>query len=97
MMKTKKYMERRNNLRNNSPDQLSYLWIQLDQNIEERCSVRKMDKVEPILRVETFVNTYFKEPFDGRLNIDWVKDANGSPLKHTINMTMMRGRIYLIL
>ena len=30
---------------------------------------------EPILRVETFVNSYFKEPFDGGFNIDWVKDA----------------------
>ena len=45
---------------------------------------------EPILRVETFVNTYFKEPFDGGFNIDWVKDSSGIPLRHTINMTMMR-------
>ena len=78
---------------NNSPDQLSYLWIQLDQNIRKK-DAPALEKngqgAEPILRVETFVNTYFKEPFDGGFNIDWVKDANGSPLKYTINMTMMR-------
>jgi hypothetical protein len=31
-----------------------------------------------------------KDPFDGGFNIEEVKDANGSPLKYTINSTMMR-------
>jgi hypothetical protein len=78
---------------NNSPDDLSYLWIQLDQNIRKKDAPaleKNGEGSEPILRVETFVNTYFKEPFDGGFNIDWVKDANGIPLKHMINMTMMR-------
>ena len=78
---------------NNSADDLSYLWIQLDQNIRKKDAPaleKNGEGAEPILRVETFVNTFFKEPFDGGFNIDWVKDANGVPLKHTINMTMMR-------
>ena len=78
---------------NNSPDELSYLWIQLDQNIRKKDAPaleKNGEGAEPILRVETFVNTFFKEPFDGGFNIDWVKDSNGAPLRYTINMTMMR-------
>ena len=78
---------------NNSPDELSYLWIQLDQNIRKKDAPaleKNGEGAEPILRVETFVNTFFKEPFDGGFNIDWVKDVNGIPLRYTINMTMMR-------
>ena len=78
---------------NNSPDDLSYLWVQLDQNIRKKDAPaleKNGEGAEPILRVETFVNTFFKEPFDGGFNINWVKDASGTPLKHTINMTMMR-------
>jgi hypothetical protein len=78
---------------NNSPDELSYLWIQLDQNIRKKDAPaleKNGEGAEPILRVETFVNSFFKEPFDGGFNIEWVRDANGSSLKHTINMTMMR-------
>lgn len=78
---------------NNSPDALRYLWVQLDQNIRKKDAPaleKNGEGAEPILRVETFVNDYFKEPFDGGFNIDWVKDANGMPMKYTINMTMMR-------
>jgi hypothetical protein len=78
---------------NNSPDDLSYLWIQLDQNIRKKDAPalkKNGEGAEPILRVETFVNTFLKEPFDGGFNIDWVKDSNGVSLKHIINMTMMR-------
>ena len=78
---------------NNSPDELNYLWIQLDQNIRKKDAPaleKNGEGAEPILRVETFVNSFFKEPFDGGFNIEWVRDANGSSLKHTINMTMMR-------
>ena len=47
---------------NNSPDELSYLWIQLDQNIRKKDApaLKNGEGVEPILRVETFVNTFFK-------------------------------------
>ena len=78
---------------NNSPDDLSYLWIQLDQNIRKKDAPaleKNGEGAEPILRVETFVNTFFKEPFDGGFNIEWVKDASGIPLRYTVNMTMMR-------
>ena len=47
---------------NNSPDDLSYLWIQLDQNIRKKDAPaleKNGEGAEPILRVETFVNTFF--------------------------------------
>ena len=78
---------------NNSPDELPYLWVQLDQNIRKKDAPaleKNGEGAEPILRVESFVNNYFKEPFDGGFNIEWVKDANQNPLPYTINMTMMR-------
>ena len=91
--KKKIYGEEEITYTNNSPDDLSYLWVQLDQNIRKKDAPaleKNGEGAEPILRVETFVNSYFKEPFDGGFNIDWVKDDNGISLKHTINMTMMR-------
>lgn len=78
---------------NNSPDELPYLWVQLDQNIRKKDAPaleKNGEGAEPILRVESFVNNYFKEPFDGGFNIEWVKDVNQNPLPYTINMTMMR-------
>ncbi len=78
---------------NNSPDVLKYLWVQLDQNMRAQDSktplsegggVRKMD------RASSFVKNYLSETFDGGFNIVHVKDANGKPLEHMINRTMMR-------
>ena len=46
---------------NNSPDDLSYLWVQLDQNIRKKDAPaleKNGEGAEPILRVETFVNTF---------------------------------------
>ena len=49
---------------NNSSDDLSYFWIQLDQNIRKKHAPaleKNGEGAEPIIRVETFVNTFFKE------------------------------------
>lgn len=78
---------------NNSPDILSYLWVQLDQNVREKNS--KSPLIEPSStssanQVQTFVSTYMDEPFDGGFNIMEVKDSKGKNLEHTINQTMMR-------
>lgn len=77
--------------KNNSPDELSYLWVQLDQNvrshqsdaykirenkIEEELSVRALERIQP--------------DFDGGFKIEQVKDQSGKDLKYIINNTMMR-------
>ncbi|MER2996581.1 M1 family metallopeptidase [Pontibacter populi] len=77
---------------NNSPDVLTYLWLQLDQNIFEPNSMANAtrtgnlnDRV-PIQAVEYMT----REKFDGGFKIRTVKDRNGKALKYTINNTMMR-------
>ena len=78
---------------NNSPDALSYLWMQLDQNIRKK-DAPALEKngsgVPPLMQPQNFVKNYMDSPFDGGFNIESVKDAQGRPLHHMINMTMMR-------
>jgi len=76
---------------NNSPDNLEYLWLQLDQNmraldsdtykvrtssISDKMSLRSLKRLD--------------HNFDGGFKIDHVKNEDGSDLSHTINKTMMR-------
>ena len=78
---------------NNSPDALEYLWVQLDQNVRARDSKSPLinaDGASPAELASSFVSKYMGEGFDGGFKIEWVKDANGKPLPHTINRTMMR-------
>ncbi|MEM7381086.1 MAG: M1 family metallopeptidase, partial [Bacteroidota bacterium] len=78
---------------NNSPDNLEFLWVQLDQNVRAKDSkspLRNGGGVPLAYRTSTFTNQYLTEAFDGGFNIEWVKDANGKPMSHTINQTMMR-------
>jgi len=78
---------------NNSPDELSYLWLQLDQNIRKKDAPaleKNTSSFAAVENVESFVEETFKEPFDGGFNIQYVKDSNGKPLRHVINQTMMR-------
>lgn len=80
---------------NNSKDHLEYLWVQLDQNM------RAPDSKTPLARPESLGNTAFNGPKtftknnlkkrkDFGFNIEAVKNADGSPLSHMINRTMMR-------
>nr|WP_297917273.1 M1 family metallopeptidase [uncultured Allomuricauda sp.] len=78
---------------NNSPDDLEFLWVQLDQNVRAKDSkspLRNGNGVNFAYTAGNFAQAYVTEPFDGGFNIDFVKDANGKPLSHTINQTMMR-------
>ncbi|MGA1776000.1 MAG: M1 family metallopeptidase [Flavobacteriaceae bacterium] len=78
---------------NNSPDQLPYLWLQLDQNIRKKDSpaLEKNGAGSSLTeRPSSFVSNYVKDPFDGGFNIDWVVDAQNKPLPYKINQTMMR-------
>jgi hypothetical protein len=78
---------------NNSPDTLSYLWLQLDQNRFRKDSDDQMTRTAPgeldkmpLAMVEALINRSDKFGF----NITAVKDASGAPLPHTIVRTMMR-------
>ncbi len=76
---------------NNSPDPLTYLWIQLDQNRRAKNSDTykiSQNKLGDSLSFSQFKNL---EPwFDGGFKIDYVKDGGNTDLDYTINQTMMR-------
>ncbi|MES2316352.1 MAG: aminopeptidase, partial [Pseudomonadota bacterium] len=86
---------------NNSPDTLSYLWLQLDQNIfrpdsDARTSATvasreawaKGRSEEDGMRFETMRSLLENRSFDGGFTIGAVKGADGQPLRYTINKTM---------
>ena len=79
---------------NNSPDNLSYLWLQLDENehssvnnsgYQTSNNMQKTVTLEEIDRLQT--GKLDKEYGD---NITKVTTALGAPLKYSINKTMMR-------
>jgi len=78
---------------NNSPEDLEYLWVQLDQNQNAKDSKSKLvesQKMDPAYKPDAFSRRYLEEGFSGGFNIEYVQDANGKPIKYTINQTMMR-------
>lgn len=78
---------------NNSPENLEYLWIQLDQNQNARNSKSPLadsQKMDKAMTPGGFSKRFMEEDFDGGFNIEYVKDASGKPMKYTINQTMMR-------
>lgn len=78
---------------NNSPDELKYLWVQLDQNMRAKDSKSPLiatESMAPVNLPSKFVSEYMSEPFDGGFNIEEVNDAKGKPIMYTINQTMMR-------
>lgn len=77
--------------KNNSPDELRYLWLQLDQNVRshesdtykirqnglnDEMSISSLNRIDP--------------SFDGGFKIEKVVGKSGKALKYTINKTMMR-------
>ncbi|WP_204346731.1 M1 family metallopeptidase [Psychroserpens algicola] len=78
---------------NNSPDELSYLWVQLDQNVRTKELPRKSittDRLIPAVSPSNFTSTYMEHEFDGGFHIEKVTTTDGKPLSFTINQTMMR-------
>lgn len=78
---------------NNSPDPLTYLWLQLDQNILDRESdtyKTATGKIEERMS-SSELNAQFDRSFDGGHKIQYVRDATTNrPLPYTIVKTMMR-------
>lgn len=77
---------------NNSKDELSYLWVQLDQNVRAKDSKTpdiQPNKITKSISKKRFERS-FSDPFDGGFNITAVSNIDGSNLSNTINQTMMR-------
>lgn len=78
---------------NNSPENLEYLWVQLEQNIERpdsKTPLVESQNIDKAITADRFVKKYMDKPFPGGFNIDYVKDAKGKEMSYTINQTMMR-------
>ncbi|MCB9447840.1 MAG: M1 family metallopeptidase [Flavobacteriales bacterium] len=77
---------------NNSPDQLRYLWLQLDQNVRAKdadaISIRTGSLPDHMTLSQA--RWFLDSDFDGGFKIQEVKDKNGKNLSYTINRTMMR-------
>ena len=73
---------------------MTYLWVQLDQNIREKGSLTSktstMQFPESDLRVNSYYLKQFFNDFDGGFKLEYVKDIKGQNLKYTVNYTMMR-------
>ncbi len=77
---------------NNSPQDLEFLWVQLDQNVRSKDSkalLRDDMGVAMAYTTDEFATTFIA-PFDGGYHLEWVRDSSGKPLSHTVNFTMMR-------
>ena len=84
---------------NNSPDSLTYLWLQLDQNRFEQDSDYKLISTPGMKRAanssakQTFKGfraSVEREQHNGGFSIIKVTGSNDKPLKYIINKTMMR-------
>jgi hypothetical protein len=76
---------------NNSPDQLEYLWLQLDQNIYAENSDTRLIEVE---KMENFQNIgdvkrrFFY--YEGGFKVQSIQTTSGEDMQYFINKTMMR-------
>ena len=87
---------------NNSPDELNYIWMQLDQNVRAKDSDTykiatgtMRDKMSlSSMKAGSVLGDDDASPilneFDGGFKIDKVMTKGGRKLKHIINKTMMR-------
>ncbi|MEH6436490.1 M1 family metallopeptidase [Massilia sp. DD77] len=86
---------------NNSPDTLSYLWVQLDQNMFRPDSDNRNIATLPSrdawqargndgVKFEALRFQLASRTFDGGIQVHSVLDSSGRKLAHTINKTMMR-------
>ncbi|MBP6793596.1 MAG: M1 family metallopeptidase, partial [Saprospiraceae bacterium] len=78
--------------KNNSPDVLPFIWLQLDQNqMAENSQTYELNshKLDPKMTAGSIAA--IDHTFDGGFKLEYVKDnLTGADLKKTINYTMMR-------
>ena len=77
---------------NESPDDLSYLWLQLDQNVRALDSDTHHTSKESLSEngVSSRTISRLTPSFDGGFKIEGVTNSSGQKMKYTINKTMMR-------
>jgi hypothetical protein len=79
---------------NNSPETLTYLWLQLDQNLLQTDGIKDKtttNQVKDSVPTRQFARAVHGYDYEGGYKIKSVKDAaTGKDLSHTINFTMMR-------
>jgi hypothetical protein len=77
---------------NNSPDNLEYVWVQLDQNVRKKGALSVATRSSSLKRQTSYPNEYydFVNAYEGGFNLLKVVDKKGRVLKYTINETMMR-------
>ena len=78
---------------NNSPDNLKYLWVQLDQNVRAKNSHGQLTSTSTMdedMRFSTIKRMHDRMNFDGGFKIEHVRDGSGKNLNYTVNETMMR-------
>ena len=79
---------------NNSPDNLNYLWVQLDQNVRQKNALgtqvgtRRMRDSIAAKSMMRYTDDY--SGYDGGFKIEAIKDVAGKDLHHVIIETMMR-------
>ncbi len=82
--------------KNNSPDTLTYLWLQLDQNIWSPDSLTTATNLSPAdlhqnkMSFPTLERLSFLPGFAGGYKIKSVKNDGGDSLRYTVQNTMMR-------
>ena len=77
---------------NNSKDQLTYLWVQLDQNMranDSKTPLSKSTSINLYMSPDKFQETYMEKDKGFGFNIEKV-ETDGKPLSHFIHRTMMR-------
>ena len=78
---------------NQSPDVLTYLWLQLDQNVRSKGNLDEVTRTSVIrdsLPAKFFPGRVGNSDYDGGYKISYVKAATGEVLDYVINRTMMR-------
>ncbi len=78
---------------NNSPDELTYLWVQLDQNMraKDSDSYKVSESTVPEKATEGTLDAMMGYPdYDGGHKIQKLVDSNGNKMNYVINHTMMR-------
>ena len=76
---------------NNSPDQLEYLWLQLDQNIYSQNSDTKLIEVEKMEDFKSIGDVKKRfQYYDGGFKIDAITSNSGQKMSFAINKTMLR-------
>jgi len=76
---------------NNSPDELRYIWLQLDQNIFDKNSDSpKIEQMKMGSNVQLNDLIDLDPWYDGGFKLEYVTDGSGKNLNYEVNKTMMR-------